>query len=187
MYNILIKHRKDFNPTTPLSKRAFKSRFFDLILKELEDSYIDDVYKDEKKLAFKAPIGRFTWNGLNKFNPVSKGEIKLVYDGNFPKISYEINFSEFFFIALAMSLSAITAFALDFPLLGGGILAAIWLFVYWGSRIITTIRLNIFIKDTIHLVNNPKDKYFDFKEFFEEDLDFAQKIFVDRSDVISVG
>ena len=79
MYNFFIKHRKKFNPTTPLSKRAFRSRFFDLFLKELEKSNIDDVYKDENKISFKAPIGRFIWNGFNKFNPVKPSVTGRIY------------------------------------------------------------------------------------------------------------
>ncbi len=178
MLNFLFRHKKNTNIVIYEEHEKFREQFFLKLQKKLINSYVKDIETKKTYIHFDASLARFAWNGWNLFNPVSKGELHINLKKDVPKLSYKLWFNEFFFIACALSLSTITAFVLGLNIYGIAVLAIIWLGFYLGSRIITVVRFNSFIEDTIFELNYPDKKLFDFAEYIQEDIDFVEKVFI---------
>ena len=187
MFNFLIQHKKNRKIITHKKNETFRNRFFEVLVNELENSYIKDIETRKTQISFKAPVARFAWNGWNLFNPVTEGTVRITLRGNIPKLTYELRFLEFFVIAAAMSLSSIPAFALGLAWLGLVVLAVTWLGFYLGSRLITASRFSSFIDDTIAKINYPDAERFNFMDYIEDDINFAKTVFLERNETISVG
>ncbi len=185
MFNFIISYRKVFDIKTFRNPEQFIKEFMELYIGKLNNSYIKNIKKQKTKVKFEAPLGRFTWNAWNLFNPVSKGEIKFTVKQGKPRIHIQYKYTEFFIVALLLTPLIIVAFSLGLAFWGILIFIADWILFYIGSRIISSFRITSYISVTAQEINNidepskeiPTPKY-DPDSYLKEEWSFFEQVFL---------
>lgn len=178
MKDFILGHKKTLEFVTARNAQEFQNEFFKRVNEELEKSYVKEIHAQENNIIFKASIGRFSWNGWNIFNPVTKGKIYLDIKKEIPTLTYQVFFYEFFVIALIFSLTAFSAFYFNLKTHAIAILLINWILFFFGTKLITAIRLKSFFRKIVMQINNPNIRFVSYKELFKDDISFAKEVFL---------
>ena len=148
-FNVIsFYRRKKINVYTNFDE--FSAEFFEEVNAKIENSTINDIKKSTNELTFNGALFRYTWNGWNLFNGISKGRIRITSSENSIIFYHRIFFTEYFFLALFFSiLPAFNTYRLDICI---SLMVLIWVVFYLGSCGLTIIRFNSFINKTIEKV-----------------------------------
>jgi len=189
MDNPLISYNETKEVATDISTKEFRDKFFSAFNQRLEEGDIRDINREETSISFTGSVCRYTWNGWNVFNPVTSGQVKIEEHKGSPQISYSFAFSEFFWMAVA--LTTLPGIAFYSGLIFWGVLEflLIWGLFYVGSRAIASIRLNTLIAETTQKIINPPIEDFiepepietgETNEYLNEDWNFFNQVFIQR-------
>lgn len=180
MLNFLNSYSKVFDIKTFRNKEKFIKEFQEIYCQKLNDSYIKTIKTTKDSVSFKGTICRYTWNGWNLFNPISSGEIKFSEANGKTQIKLNFKYTEFFVIALLMSLLSAVAYFSGLTGWAIGIFLADWLLFYIGSRIISSFRITSFISTSLQEVDNVDTKKHDPDSYLKEEWNFFERVFLRR-------
>lgn len=124
---------------TVASHTDFTILFHKKMDKILDDAYIHHVDKKHYELEFKGIFFRFIWNGFNRFNGITKGNIKVEEIKGKLFINFKLYFHEIFILCSIFSLIPIIGF-FDSILLRVLTGVIIWS-VYIGNNVLAVNRI----------------------------------------------
>ncbi len=178
MQDYFNRHKKTIEIVTQINAVKFQKEFFLRVKEKLKDSYVTEIHQQNDEIFFRAPIGRFSWNAWNIFNPITKGSIQLQIKKQIPILTYEVYFYEFFVIALLFSVTSLSAYFLDLGNFAVGILLIVWGLFFFGTKIITALRLQSFFKKMRIQINDPEIIFVPYQELFKDDINFIDEVFI---------
>jgi hypothetical protein len=180
MFDLILKYKKNIDLVTHIKAVDFKNQFLSVVHEDIKKSYIQNVHSSENSVVFKAPIGRFSWNGWNVFNPVSSGKFQIDIKKQIPSVYVELEFKEFFIIAVVMSITAVTPFVLGLYSLGIIFLLLNWLLFYALTKLITAIRIKSLINKIRIKINDKSIRFVSYRSLFKDDIDFVNQVFFNK-------
>ncbi len=134
----------------PTFLNVFCTQFIDLYTKELEKADIFEIAKQTDSLSFCGSMFRFAYNGINVFNSITKGEIKIEKSGEKIYLKYKIYFIELFAIALVFTTLPIVKIGHEYlPFI---LILIIWGVFYTGTVILTVVRYKSLLNSLIHKI-----------------------------------
>ncbi len=153
-----LSYSKEKRITINAAIEDYAEVLFNNVESKVKQASIKDIDRKKRKLTFDGSIFRFSWNGFNLFNGISSGKMRIDQEDKEVTFSYEIFFTEYFFIALAFTIIPI-AFYKE-PMMAFSLFFIIWGLVFAGSCWFTTLRFNKLVKKTIietniHFKNGP--------------------------------
>ncbi len=195
-HNPLYTYYEKKDIQTDFPAEEFRKQFFASFSEKLVNADVREIRISTDEIEFTAPIGRYTWNGWNIFNPVTSGKLKIVEFEDRPYLTYTTSYLEFLWIAIALSILPLVAFYSGIAIWGVLELILIWGVFYGGSRAVSAMRFATLLAEMTQEIIAPVPEKVEQKEPLEkpdrnepinEDLDFFKKVFIERPAVITIG
>lgn len=144
----ILTYTRQFEITTQLSELEVSEYLFKQIDKDLNDAYIKNKHRNNNTYKYKATPFRFAWNGWNRFNGVSGGEITIKQENQTITIKNRLKFTEVFIICLLFMIIPILGIFDD---VNHRIIAIIIIWaVYFLNLMISNHRINDYLEETVH-------------------------------------